>query len=113
ACLEYLLRLGERLEPAFMGQLRDYPRERRRLKIALEAARSYEAEISRQVLAGLSGSSIQLFGVTDSERVGARVPTFAFASTARDTEVERTLWEVGRLQVAAGSHYSAAVTRGL
>jgi selenocysteine lyase/cysteine desulfurase len=113
ACLEYLLRLGERLEPAFVGQLRDYPRERRRLKIALETARAYEAEVSRQVLSGLAGGAVQLFGVTDPERVAERVPTFAFAASAPDMDVERALWEIGRLQVAAGSHYSAAVTRGL
>lgn len=112
ACLEYLLRLGEKLEPAFVGRLRDYPRERRLFKVALEGAQAYEAELSRRVLAGLETcGAVRLFGCGRAEE---RVPTFAFeVSGMGDAEAEVRLWELMRIQAAAGNHYSAAVLRGL
>jgi selenocysteine lyase/cysteine desulfurase len=115
ACLEYLQRLGERLEPAFVGLLAAYPRDRRLFKLALSAIRTYEQDLSRALLPRLAAlPGVELFGVTDPERGEERVPTFAFAVTGRDdAEIERRLWETAHLQVAAGTHYSAAVLCGL
>ncbi len=115
AALEYLERLGERLEPQAVGQLVEYPRRRRRFKVALSAILVYEAELSRQVLQGLREiDRVTLFGVADPDRVAERVPTFAFeAAGLSPGNLERRLWEVAGLQVAAGNHYSGAILRGL
>lgn len=115
ACLEYLQRLGEKVEPWFVGQLTSYPRDRRLFKVALTAARAYEESLSARLLRGLAGSEqIEVLGVADPERVAERVPTLAFHVRGEDDRgVERRLWEQGTLQVAAGNHYSGAVSRGL
>lgn len=113
AALEYLLRLGERLEPSFRGRLAGYPRGRRQFKIALAAVREYEARLSERSLAGFAGlDGVRLFGVIGGPM--SRVPTLAFALEGdADLGLERRLWELGRIQVAQSDHYSAAVTRGL
>lgn len=115
AALGYLHRLGERLEPALMGELTEYPREHRLFKAALVGIRAYEAMLSRHVLEGLQGSErVRLFGVREPERAGERVPTFAFTlAGTEDGDLERSFWERAGIQLAGGSHYSAAVLRGL
>jgi len=115
AALEYLLRVGERLEPAMVGELREYPRQQRLFKIALSAFAGYEAVLSRHMLGELRGiPGLTLYGVTDPERVGERVPTFAFSiDGVPDAELEERLWKTSGVQVAAGSHYAASVLRGL
>lgn len=115
AALEYLERLGERLEPQYVGQLAEYPRRRRRFKIALAAVSAHEAELSRRILEGLERiGPLSLFGVAEPARVAERVPTFAFEVAGLSPEdLERRLWDMAGLQVAAGSHYSGAILRGL
>jgi len=115
AALEYLKRLGERLEPHAVGTLAEYPRERRLYKVAMAGIRGYEAALSREVLAGLAEAPrVRLFGVEEPERASERVPTFGFSVEGlEDEDVERALWQSQGVQAAAGSHYSAAVLRGL
>ncbi len=115
AALEYLQRVGERLEPSAIGQWTGYSRERRLFKIAMNASRQYEAQLSLQVLTGLAEMErVHLFGVTDSARTDLRVPTFAFeVDGVEGPAVEARLWQLAHVQAAYGSHYSAAVTRGL
>jgi selenocysteine lyase/cysteine desulfurase len=115
ASLEYLQRIGERLEGAFVGQLTGYSRTRRLFKIAVTAAREYEQELSARFLQDVRAlSHVTVHGVTDPERVSERVPTFAFESkVVADEELESRLWALAGLQVAVGSHYSSAVLRGL
>lgn len=115
ASLEYLQRIGERLEGAFVGQLTGYPRDRRLFKVAVTAAREYEQELSARFLQDVRAlSDVTVHGITDPERVSERVPTFAFESKAvPDDELEGRLWALAGLQVAVGSHYSSAVLRGL
>jgi selenocysteine lyase/cysteine desulfurase len=111
ACLEYVRRLGERLEGGAAGLLTGYPRDRRLFKLALGGIRAYEAKISAQVLADLAELPVTLFGPADAAR---RVPTFSFTSPAMsDVELEDRLWRETGLQAAGGNHYSAAVLRGL
>lgn len=115
AALDYLQRLGERLEPAFVGKLSSYPRERRTLKVALTAIRDYERALSETILASwkeLPGTT--LFGISDPEHSAERVPTFGFhVNDVPESELEERFWKLGELQVAVGSHYSAAVLRGM
>jgi selenocysteine lyase/cysteine desulfurase len=114
AALEYLLRLGERLEPAAVGQFSGLGRERRQYKIALAAIRQYELSLARRVLEGWRADEPgRMLGVCDPDRIDERVPTFAFSIHGReDAELEAAFWE-GGVQVGVGSHYSAAVRRGL
>jgi len=113
--LGYLQHLGERLEPAFVGQLADLPRGRRRFKIALTAIRDYERSLSEAILSAWhSIPGTKLYGLTDPRQASERVPTFGFEVAAvPDNELEARFWRMGELQVAVGSHYSAAVLRGL
>jgi cysteine desulfurase family protein (TIGR01976 family) len=115
AALEYLQRVGEKLEPAFVGSMAGYPRERRLYKLVVSTFREYEAELSRRVLRGFAEiEGLELLGIREEERVRERVPTFAFAvRSMEDAEVVRRLWDGIGVQVAAGDHYSAAVRRGL
>lgn len=115
AALEYLQRIGERLEGGFVGQLTGYPRGRRLFKIALTAAREYEQDFSARLLNELREMpGVVLHGITDPARVSERVPTFAFETqSVPDEELEGRLWALAGLQVAVGSHYSSAVLRGL
>lgn len=113
--LSYLQRLGERLEPAYVGQLQEYPRGRRRFKAALSAIRDYERSLSVSILSGwpeLPGAT--LYGITDPSRADERVPTFGFdLAGVPANELEDRFWRMGELQIAVGSHYSAAVLRGM
>ena len=115
AALDYLHGLGVRLEPAVVGGLTAYPRDRRTLKIALTAIAEYEAALSRRVLERLVDcDGITLFGVCDPAGAARRVPTFAFEfERVALEETELRCWEAGIIQVAVGSHYSAAIRRGL
>jgi selenocysteine lyase/cysteine desulfurase len=113
AALEYLRGLGDRLEPHMVGELAGYPRDRRLFKLAITAFQRHEASLSSRLLQSWP-EGVELFGVREAERVRERVPTFAFSVPGvADEEVERRLWEMNAVQAAAGSHYSAAVTRGL
>lgn len=115
AALEYLKRLGERLEPAFVGQLTAYPRERRVFKVALTAIRDYERSLSEQILSAWQEiPGAKLLGIREPARAGERVPTFGFSvDHLSDAELEERFWRLGELQVAVSNHYSAAVLRGL
>ncbi len=78
---------------------------------------AYEAGLSRRVLEGFRGlpaGRLACFGITDPDRCGERVPTFAFdVAGLTATEAKRRLWEEHAIQIADGNHYSAAVTRHL
>lgn len=115
AALEYLERVGERLEPSHVGQLTGYPRRRRRFKLALQGIDAHEADLNRHVLQALAPlSAVTLYGITDPRRAAERVPTFAFELAGLPLDqLEETLWKAGGVQVAVGNHYSAAISRGL
>ena len=118
AALEYVQSMGERLEPVFVGQYAEYPRSRRLFKLALAGAREYEAGLSRRVLDGLAAiEGAEVHGITDPCRISERVPTFGFDLRAQDgslmENLEPRFWKQQGVQIAVGSHYSAAVIRAL
>jgi selenocysteine lyase/cysteine desulfurase len=115
AALEYLLRIGERLEPSAVGQWAQYPRGRRLFKVAMNASQQYEALVSSQVLMAMAEMShVRLYGISEATKVEQRVPTFAFEAKGIDgMALEQQLWAKEHVQAAYGSHYSAAVTRGM
>jgi selenocysteine lyase/cysteine desulfurase len=115
AALQYLETLGEKLEPLMIGAWPGHERQGRRFKLALTAMQAYEAEISARVLGAAADlPRVRLYGVTDPAAVAERVPTFGFEiDGVPDAELELRFWEAGHVQLAAGTHYSAAVLRGL
>jgi cysteine desulfurase family protein (TIGR01976 family) len=115
AALEYLLRISERLEPGFVGQLTSYPRRRRQFKLVMTAAREYEQDLAVRLLTEIRDiPGVTVHGLTDPNRVSERVPTFAFETeSVSDELLEARLWALAGVQVAVGSHYSSAVLRGL
>jgi selenocysteine lyase/cysteine desulfurase len=84
-------------------------------KIAMNASRDHEAQLSRGVVKGLNEMPhVRLYGVADPAQVRKRVPTFGFeVEGIEGPALEQRLWSKEHVQAAYGSHYSAAVTRGL
>lgn len=115
ASLDYLRRLGSRMEARLVGQWSELSRDCRLYRIALTAIQAYEASMSREVLAFWKEHRPGvLYGVTDPDETDRRVPTFAFRLEGRDpSELDGLFWEKARIQLASGNHYSGAVTRGL
>lgn len=115
AALEYLQRLGERLEPQMVGRLTGFARPRRLFKGALAGIREYEISLCARALTTLGSlEGVTLHGISDPERSAERVPTFAFDLRGIDpADMERLFWERSGVQLAVGTHYSAAVLRGL
>jgi selenocysteine lyase/cysteine desulfurase len=107
--------LGETLEPLMIGAWPGYERRERRFKLALAAIQAFEAEISTRVLEAVAElPRVRVYGVTDPAAVTGRVPTFGFEiDGVPDAELEARFWDAGHVQIAAGTHYSAAVLRGL
>lgn len=110
AALQYLLWIGSEVEP-------DAHREDRpvRFRKAMTAIATYEHEISRIVLEGLTAldsTKIKCFGITDPAERAFRDPTFAFEISGRSpADVKKFLWEKHAIQVADGNHYSALFYR--
>ena len=78
---------------------------------------AYEAGLTRRVLDGFRGlpaGRLACFGITDPDRCGERVPTFAFdIAGLTATRTKERLWAEAAIQIADGNHYSAAVYRHL
>ena len=113
AALRYLERIGERLGKNAVGRLTGFASFRRRhLRLAMEGIRAYESALTRLLIEGLAGiQGLRLLGPASENW---RVPTLTFLAGAADPlEVEERLWSDHNLQVAAGNHYSGAITRGL
>jgi selenocysteine lyase/cysteine desulfurase len=83
----------------------------------MSAVALYDRELSRQVLQGfrrLDEGKFRCYGLTDPERSAERDPTFALDIAGFAPEdIKRKLWAGHALQIADGSHYSAAVVRHL
>lgn len=115
AALEYLAGIGERLEPAAIGLCPELPRQRRRLRLAMLAIRVAEVAQCARTLGMLREvRGLTIHGIADPTRAAERVPTYSVTLPGwAPHDLERFLWREGRLQAAAGNHYSAAITRGL
>lgn len=77
------------------------------LHAGMTAIAAYEAELCRQLLAGLTAiPGLSLYGLGSPGRLGERVPTFGFRLRGRNNhEVARRLAERG-IFVWAGHHYA-------
>jgi selenocysteine lyase/cysteine desulfurase len=110
AALNYLLWLADQVEPG-------PPAESRPVKFrrAMSAIAGYEREISRLVLeafAKFDPAKWTCYGLLDPADRGRRDPTFAVeAGDLAASELKKSLWERGGIQVADGNHYSAVFYR--
>jgi cysteine desulfurase family protein (TIGR01976 family) len=114
--LNYLAELGAgpgQGSPFGVGPL-SIDRARPPLVAALSAIAAYEAELSRQLLAGLTSiTGLRVYGVTDPAALGERVPTFAFTlQGVSNAEVARRLGEQG-IFAWAGHHYALTLMERL
>ena len=84
---------------------------------AMEAIKKYEQSLSLyflERLKKLNSSRLRLYGINNSSKVVSRTPTFAIEiSGLNPTELKKLFWETGRIVIADGNHYSAAVVRHL
>jgi len=114
AALEYLAWVGERVGPSEFSTKSD---ARRLFTMAMSAVSLYDRDLSVEALKGfrrLDPGKFRCYGLVDPERTAERDPTFALdiAGFAPE-EIKRKLWAGHALQIADGSHYSAAVVRHL
>lgn len=114
AALDYLAWVGERIGPFGPATGTD---ARRLFASAMSAVSLYDRELSTEVLKGFRGldaGKFRCYGLVDPERSAGRDPTFALDIAGLAPEdIKRKLWSEHALQIADGSHYSAAVVRHL
>ena len=108
--------IGEEVKSQYEGKFTEYKGRRRLLKIAMDAIQQNEIGLSRAVLKGfedvpglLAMPSVTVYGLTDSQRLNERVPTFSFdVESISGEEVSKRLWEEGRIAARSGHFYSLA-----
>ena len=112
AVMEYLRWLGSQVESQVTGKLSAYSGDRRLLKAALTWIEEYETELSVAMLGGTQGfeglpaiPDVEIYGITDLNRVQSRVPTFTFNIADTDPiEVAKYLWDKHAVAVLAEDH---------
>ncbi|MGC8605401.1 MAG: aminotransferase class V-fold PLP-dependent enzyme, partial [Desulfomonilaceae bacterium] len=79
AAIEYLSSIGERFGSEYKTQVGDLSSRRQNLKAAMIAIRSYENQLCRNLLSGLSQiPGVRIYGVCEPEKLDQRVPTVSF-----------------------------------
>ncbi len=108
--------IGEEVKSQYDGKFTEYKGKRRLLKIAMDAIQQNEIGLSRAVLQGfedvpglLDMPGVTVYGLTDSQRLNERVPTFSFeVEGISGEEVAKRLWDEGRIAARSGHFYSLA-----
>ncbi len=103
AAIEYLASLA----PLQNGSRRE------RIVAAMEAIREYELELSHSLLEGLRELPVRVYGITDSDRLKERVPTFAV--TAEGVSPRQLAEQLGRqgYNLWDGNYYALALIERL
>jgi cysteine desulfurase family protein (TIGR01976 family) len=91
-----------------------YSGRRLKLKQAMSAIRAYEFELSRELLETLEETpGVQLYGLRDTRRLEARVPTFSFTLKGwHPRQAAERLGQAG-IYVWDGNYYAISVTERL
>lgn len=112
--LEYLEELGTGLQSQAKTEKIS---RRKKFRLSLELIRTYEQQLSGyflEVWRNNYSGIMKIYGPTEPERISFRLPTFAFELDSRSpSEVKKLFWEKGRIIIADGNHYSAAVVKHL
>jgi cysteine desulfurase family protein (TIGR01976 family) len=86
AAVEYLAEIGQQ-HPEHHGQLRHAQGRRLNVHAGMAAIRDYEAGLMRILLAGLAERPrFKVWGITDADRLGQRVPTVSITLPGRSAE---------------------------
>ncbi|HZL83934.1 MAG TPA: cysteine desulfurase-like protein [Candidatus Krumholzibacteria bacterium] len=106
--LHYLEWLGNELAPAPVHT------RRARLLAAMHGIRARERELSHALLQGLQAvPGLRIFGITDPDRMGDRVPTFSF-TLAQRTPLEVATHLASRdIQAWNGNHFAMTIMETL
>lgn len=113
--LEYLEWVGATFGEGYAEKYAErYSGRALRLKQAMAAIRAYEYELSRALLEVLEETpGVKAYGITDSRRLEARVPTMSFTmKNWHPRQVAEKLDEAG-IYVWDGNYYALAVTERL
>lgn len=113
--IDYLQWVGQTFGQDYRETYSDrFSGRRLQLKQAMAAIRAYEFEISRAVLGVLAGiPGLHLYGLSDMERLGERVPTFSF--TLKGWQPRQAAEALARqnIYVWDGNYYAINVTERL
>jgi cysteine desulfurase family protein (TIGR01976 family) len=114
AAIDYLTWIGETFGGPFTDQTTGYAGRRGVLKRAMHAIRSYERNLSRSLLDGLSSlDGVTVFGIDDLDALGDRVPTVIFDVAGKHpADVAAALGE-HEIYVWDGNYYAQAVMERL
>jgi cysteine desulfurase family protein (TIGR01976 family) len=83
AAVSYLASVGKRFGNEFAMDYPGFIGMRKDLKAGMSAIRAYEKGLSRALLAGLLKiPGVRIYGVTEEEKLGQRVPTFSLSTKA-------------------------------
>ena len=115
--LDHFLWVSEQVQTLYAGKFEEYEGNRRAYKIAMDATQKNEKSLSKAVLEGindipglLSIPKVKVFGITDSNRLDERDPTFAFiVEGVPNKDIIKNLWENGGIATRAEHFYSYAV----
>ena len=115
--VDHIVWLGEQVKNHYAGKFSGYRGRRRSLKVAMDAIEKYEQELSKAVLGGFGNlrglvdmPKVRIYGLTDTNRLGERDPTFAFkVKGMQDEEVVNRLWTDGGIASRSEDFYSRAL----
>jgi selenocysteine lyase/cysteine desulfurase len=115
--LDHFLWLSEQVQSQNEGKFKEYAGKRRTYKLVMDATRQNEKGLSKAVLEGiddvpglLSIPKVKVFGITDTNRLDERDPTFAFiVDGVPNEDIIKHLWDEGRIATRAENFYSYAV----
>jgi len=114
---DYFVWLADQVQNHYEGSFAEYSGRKRSLKVAMDAVEKYEVELSKAVLAGFDDTKglrdmpkVQIYGLTDLNRLKERDPTFAFkVKNMPDDKVVDQLWTKGTIATRTEDYYSRAV----
>jgi selenocysteine lyase/cysteine desulfurase len=114
AAVDYLASVGRRYGDQTAGRFPDLTGRRRELKLAMEAVRVYERTLCERLVTGLQSiQGLKIYGITDPDRLGQRVPTVSFTLEGlRPQEISQRLSDAN-IFAWAGNFYALAVTQRL
>ncbi len=112
--VNYLTWLAQEVGHSYENLLTDYNGRVQSLKMAMDAIEKYERELSKVMLNGyqdlpgiLDMPQTEVYGLTDSNRIEERDPTFAFkVRNMDDKKVVETLWTKYGIALRAENYYS-------
>jgi len=115
--MDHFLWLSEQVQSKYEGKYLEYEGDIRSYKIAMDVIQQNERGLSKAVLEGvddtpglLSIPKVKVYGITDTNRLDERDPTFAFSvDNIPHEEVIKHLWEKGGIATRSANFYSYAM----